>query len=144
MFSVTCSNLWILRMLGNGICLSKIHSFASGFTWQNAPPGAFPLLPGWGCGDGWEREPCWFHPDIQAYDSPNTCICHPPEVHSPITSHESYVPFKWKVKIRFLSRTSHMSSSQEPHKSRSYCTGECRMETFYHSRKFYWTTCSEP
>ena len=52
MFSVTCSNLWILRMLGNGICLSKIHSFASGFTWQNAPPGAFPLLPGWGCGDG--------------------------------------------------------------------------------------------
>ena len=38
-------------MLGNGICLSKIHSFTSGFTWQNAA-GGIPLLPGWGCGDG--------------------------------------------------------------------------------------------
>ena len=37
-------------MLGNGICLSKIHSFTSGFTWQNVAGGF--LLPGWGCGDG--------------------------------------------------------------------------------------------
>lgn len=30
----------------------KIHSFASGFTWQNAPPAAFPLLLGGGVGMG--------------------------------------------------------------------------------------------
>ena len=59
------------------------------------------------CRDGWGREPCWFHSDIQAYDSSHICICHPAEVHSPITSHKSYAPFKRKVKIHFLSHTSH-------------------------------------
>lgn len=30
-------------MLGNGVCLSEIHHFTSGLTWENAQLGAFPV-----------------------------------------------------------------------------------------------------